>query len=176
MSTQKHSRSSSAPAPPPSPNRPLLPHHASSSSSSDFNSVVRKSSPLNPSSPSSTPTKKPSALPESDASNNTLSPSTPPLFRPRGKSVSTLRDKSPSGAPISRVVSNDSPGRSYRDRSPGRIETPPLKPTTSTWWSTGEVVPRPWRDPKRKKTVPSEQTEGWVHTKEVSWVAKLCHV
>lgn len=29
------------------------------------------------------------------------------------------------------------------------------------------MIPRPWRDPpKRKKTVPPEQTEGWVHTRE----------
>ena len=68
-----------------------------------------------------------------------------------------------------------------RSRSPGRFgvrwsivanETPPGSPS-SGWWgksTDGSSAPqhRPWRDPpKRKRTIPPEQTEGWDHTKLV---------
>ncbi|GLB45720.1 putative protein tyrosine kinase [Lyophyllum shimeji] len=48
--------------------------------------------------------------------------------------------------------------------------TPPNAPPSSWWGGSGhdlEVAHRPWRDPpRRKKTVPEEQTEGYVHTRE----------
>lgn len=62
-----------------------------------------------------------------------------------------------------------SPGRnSVWKSSPDSSPTPP-NGAPSTWWNGGEIIPRPWRDsPKKKKTVPEEQTEGFVRTRQVS--------
>ena len=38
---------------------------------------------------------------------------------------------------------------------------------SASWWTSVEVIPRPW-DEKRKKTVPVEQAEGYVRTRDVS--------
>ncbi|KAJ7079089.1 hypothetical protein B0H15DRAFT_520827 [Mycena belliarum] len=48
-------------------------------------------------------------------------------------------------------------------------EQPEPAPSPS-WWGRNvreEALPRPWRDPPRRKgTIPSEQTDGWSHTKK----------
>lgn len=39
----------------------------------------------------------------------------------------------------------------------------------STWWSHRIHSPRPWAEPsKRKRTIPVEQAEGYIHTRSVS--------
>ncbi|KAK7455814.1 hypothetical protein VKT23_010848 [Stygiomarasmius scandens] len=69
---------------------------------------------------------------------------------------------------------------SFRLRSRSRSKTPglnledvkaqgPMTPTSfSTWWKSDETkIPRPWKDsPKRKDSVPQEQTQGWVVTRD----------
>ncbi|KAG6902523.1 hypothetical protein C0995_015340 [Termitomyces sp. Mi166 len=51
-----------------------------------------------------------------------------------------------------------------------RLATPPMA-SPASWWGgrddPSEEEHRPWKDPpRRKKTVPEEQTEGWIHTRE----------
>ncbi|RDB18261.1 Dual specificity protein kinase splA [Hypsizygus marmoreus] len=145
-------------------------------------------SPLNPSATLPTTTAgSPSPL--------SSSPPKPFPARPRGHSTSTIKppltSQSPSFPRRERLLSvQDAPGSpeavddgtprsSFRERSrspndpssssprSARTQTPPNEPPSS-WWGNNELVPRPWRDPgpKRKKTVPEEQTEGWVHTRQ----------
>ncbi len=38
---------------------------------------------------------------------------------------------------------------------------------SSSWWTSVEVIPRPW-DEKKKKSVPVEQADGYVRTRDVS--------
>ena len=48
----------------------------------------------------------------------------------------------------------------------GGTEISPNEESTA-WWTSREIIPRPWEE-KRQKTVPVEQTEGFVRTREVS--------
>ncbi|KAI0820557.1 hypothetical protein BC628DRAFT_1397178 [Trametes gibbosa] len=204
------SRAKSSPAVTPiSPTRstplsPVSPSFASpppisshSSSDSGTPSVVKVSSPLNP---SASPSHKPSPLPAGDVSPSaryaTPASQSAQTVRPRGGSVSTIRG--PSITPtnplhIARVSSNPIPastpasdfrsrsrasslvhrGRSvspFRDfsiiwrRSSHGDATPPNGESTS-WWTKREVTVRPWEE-RRHRTIPSEQTEGWVRTRE----------
>ncbi|KAI0742205.1 hypothetical protein C8Q80DRAFT_1186590 [Daedaleopsis nitida] len=69
----------------------------------------------------------------------------------RGRSISPLRD-------LSFI---------WRSHSQGN-ETPPHGESTS-WWTSREVFPRPWdekEEKKRQKTVPVEQTEGYMRTRQ----------
>ncbi|KAI0632558.1 hypothetical protein C8Q77DRAFT_1058832 [Trametes polyzona] len=42
--------------------------------------------------------------------------------------------------------------------------TPPNGESTS-WWTNREVIPRPWEE-RRQRSVPTEQSEGWVRTRQ----------
>ncbi|KAJ6587171.1 hypothetical protein DFH09DRAFT_1308232 [Mycena vulgaris] len=46
----------------------------------------------------------------------------------------------------------------------------PASPSPASWWGRNvrdEMLPRPWRDPPRRKgTIPSEQTDSWSHTRK----------
>lgn len=48
-----------------------------------------------------------------------------------------------------------------------RSETPP-NGVPRTWWSSGETEARPWMEPEKRKSVPPEQAEGWIRTRDVS--------
>ncbi|KAG7443780.1 uncharacterized protein BT62DRAFT_995815 [Guyanagaster necrorhizus] len=130
--------------------------------SSESASIVKVSSPLNPSSPR-------------------------PECRRRGHSVSTLGELPTSpllSAPTSSLaiaILGDKESSSFRSRSrsksPGVIDESVWKksvgaPTSlgesaSTWWGKGEFVPRPWKEsPKRRHSLPAEQKEGWVLTRQ----------
>ncbi|KII83772.1 hypothetical protein PLICRDRAFT_95753 [Plicaturopsis crispa FD-325 SS-3] len=170
---------------------PAPPIHATSSES-----TVKVSSPLNPDSlPTKRPAGLPDSSSEQSVQQVVHSPPAFG-HRSRGQSESTLRDvpisslTSPSAtsisiaamsrlppdsrpSPTSLVQRDRSKSPSYRDRSPGRLgleegsRTPPGGPPQSWWNRTDEIVSRPWRDtPKRKKTVPPEQTDGWEYTKK----------
>lgn len=110
-----------------------------------------------------------------------VAPSPPTLKgRHRGHSISVAalarRASDIVAPPLSRVASSCSRAlhpnaeaeeftTSFRSRGPA---TAPDSSALSTWWSGNELIPRPWTDPpKSKKTVPSEQTEGWIQTREV---------
>src|SRR5260221_2583758 len=70
----------------------------------------------------------------------------------------------------------------FRSRSPSRARSQGTSPerghepdngdsTTPslTWWNHRVHPPRPWAEPsKRKRTVPPEQVEGYLHTRSVS--------
>ncbi|KAI0945901.1 hypothetical protein AcV7_010017 [Taiwanofungus camphoratus] len=47
--------------------------------------------------------------------------------------------------------------------APNRAETPPHGAPLS-WWNSGEPAHRPWHE-RKQRTVPIEQTEGWVRTR-----------
>lgn len=69
----------------------------------------------------------------------------------------------------------------FRSRSPSRARSQGTSPEgghepdngdsttpSSTWWSHRIHAPRPWAEPsKRKRTVPPEQVEGYLHTRSV---------
>ena len=48
-----------------------------------------------------------------------------------------------------------------------RSETPP-NGVPRSWWSAGETESRPWTEVEKRKSVPPEQAEGWVRTRDVS--------
>lgn len=161
--------SSKSKSPTPSPkssprikSSPLLPHTSSSESST----TVKTSSPLNPSVSSKRTTPLSSSPDTGDIGNR--------LHVDSGGS--TTRSPSPSrvGA-LSRIVATNSMqrGRSpspHRGRavSPsGRSDSHSPDPSES-WWGSRELLTRPWHDPpKRKKTIPPEQSERWDVTRHV---------
>ncbi|KAF8890966.1 hypothetical protein BD779DRAFT_1515523 [Infundibulicybe gibba] len=113
--------------------------------------------------------------PTMSLSNSRSATPTPPVTRPRvilpPQVVST-----PSSLSFDDFSRGSSSFRS-RSRSPGRNRAiirrgdsdEPSSPSDppSSWWGGSELIPRPWRDPpRRKKTIPPEQTESWVHTRE----------
>ena len=69
----------------------------------------------------------------------------------------------------------------FRSRSPSRPRSQGTSPErghepdngdsttpSSTWWNHRIHPPRPWAEPsKRKRTVPPEQVEGYLHTRSV---------
>ncbi|KAI9060336.1 hypothetical protein FKP32DRAFT_1656183 [Trametes sanguinea] len=195
-SQPKPPRSSANPAsppPPPPPPPPMSSHSSSDASTVKVSSPLNPSPspkakplPLPPAEPSSrytTPaslssqtvrprgasvsTIKPPSLPSSSAvhiarvasnpppattSSTTFSP--PPDFRSRSR-ASSLAHRGRSASP-------------FRDFSlvfrGSSSATPPNGESTS-WWSKVELMPRPWQE-RRQRTVPQEQTEGWVRTRE----------
>lgn len=75
----------------------------------------------------------------------------------RSRSSSTSRGRSPLRESVF----------TWRIRS-RRSETPP-NGVPRSWWSSGETEARPWMEAeKRKSSVPTEQAEGWVRTRDVS--------
>ncbi|KAI0753878.1 hypothetical protein C8Q74DRAFT_1307834 [Fomes fomentarius] len=96
----------------------------------------------------------------SPAATNSLSSSTTTLtaaasdFRSRSRASSTGQ-RGRSASPLRDL--------SFIWRTP-RNDTPPHGEST-TWWSSTEIVPRPW-DEKKQKTVPVEQTEGYMRTRQ----------
>lgn len=90
-----------------------------------------------------------------------------------------------SGAALSSTLpaiildSTSAPPSLFRSRSPSRARSQGTSPerghepdngnSTSTWWNHRIHPPRPWAEPsKRKRTVPPEQVEGYLHTRSVS--------
>ena len=145
---------------------PPLPHHSSSESST----TAKMSSPLNPlaSSKRTTPL----------SSSPGTSPGTGGIEdRLRVDSTgSTTRSPSPSRAEaLSRFANANSlkRGRSpspHRDgaRSPSRGSGSHAPDLAASWWSGRELPARPWVEPpKRKKTIPPEQSERWAVTRQV---------
>ncbi|KAF9462807.1 hypothetical protein BDZ94DRAFT_697448 [Collybia nuda] len=161
-------------------------------------SAVRVSSPLNPSSsPSSsgaaTPTRSPQLpLPTqgrprghstSTIHQNVSATSFSTLANPLSRVTSEPAVQFSPTLTISDYDHDDVLRSSFRNRSRSSFgsrsrspkqdtrgaQTPPGGPPSSWWGGGSDLIPRPWRDPpKKKKTVPSEQTEGWVNTREVS--------
>ena len=145
-------------------------------------STPRRPSPLNAISWSPSPT--PTLLPSSSLL------STPPPLRGRtfcsfaGRDPSPVRDaltpiSRTTSAPSSTIpqpsppvaVSSSSPAHSSQT-SPEPEERTPTP--TSTWWSHKPHTPRPWTEPsKRKRTVPPEQMEAYVHTRSVRHISKV---
>ncbi|KAI0317882.1 hypothetical protein OF83DRAFT_1171602 [Amylostereum chailletii] len=96
----------------------------------------------------STSTSPPSLFPRSFAHVSSV----------RDRSASGSRDPSPAGREVARVGTDDEDGAA----SPG-----------STWWRQKAQPPRPWHEgPKRKKTIPVEQTDGYNHTRQTASVKK----
>ncbi|OSC98358.1 hypothetical protein PYCCODRAFT_1480695 [Trametes coccinea BRFM310] len=89
--------------------------------------------------------------PPATTSSTTFSP--PPDFRSRSR-ASSLAHRGRSASP-------------FRDFSlvwrSSSTATPPNGESTS-WWTKMELMPRPWQE-RRQRTVPHEQTEGWVRTR-----------
>ncbi|KAF8060214.1 hypothetical protein FPV67DRAFT_1513824 [Lyophyllum atratum] len=166
---------------------PASPSMGATSSSLQF-------TPSTSSSNSTTPTHTPKLLPPDILSPPSPFPSRPrgqstSIIRQPRSSFSL-------GTPLSRVISEPSVPLAHNERdekqdvnafkvfgitmSRGRMDsmegtvmgtsTPPNAPPSSWWGGYGrdtEVAHRPWRDPpRRKKTVPEEQTEGYIHTRQ----------
>jgi len=163
--------SSSSKSPTPSPNSspkikssplPPIPHNSSSESST----AVKIPSPLNPSAFSKRTTPL-SSSPDSGGIE----------YRLRVDSTgSTTRSPSPSRADaLSRIVTTNflQRGRSsspHREGtgSPSRGNNPNTTDPSDSWWGDRALLARPWHDPpKRKQTVPPEQSERWVVTRQV---------
>ncbi|KAH9924941.1 hypothetical protein B0H21DRAFT_886279 [Amylocystis lapponica] len=162
--------------PPPSPSSPH-------SSSSDSPSAVKMPSPLNPSSASQ---KRDFPTIEIQQASP---PFTPAIVRSRGASVSTIRPSPNTSQPISRVTSSPLPAsvassfsslgfdpQHARSRSSSTGDrgssVSPLRDLALTWRHSPEAwrhpqmpVSRPWQE-KKQKSVPPEQTEGWIRTRE----------
>src|SRR5712671_3700105 len=159
-------------------------------SSSDLSSSPRTPSPLNPNSYSQSPSPTP---PSRSALLHTPPPASARirLHSFAGRDPSPVREAL---VPLSRVSSApavslstaaanslsivDAPiassslfrpslGASAADR--GNESDHERSVTTAlTWWSHRLHPPRPWAEPsKRKRTVPTEQVEGYVHTRSV---------
>lgn len=79
------------------------------------------------------------------------SPPAPSIGSPNSTTSSLFRARSPS--------------RHYSPRTSPELEESTTTPA-STWWSHKLHPPRPWTEPsKRKRTVPPEQAEAYVHTR-----------
>lgn len=86
-----------------------------------------------------------------------------------------------SSSPLPSIVLDapiTAPPSVFRARSPSRARTqgpsperggePETGAPASTWWSHRIHPPRPWAEhPKRKRTLPPEQVEGYLHTRSV---------
>jgi abelson tyrosine-protein kinase 1 len=92
-----------------------------------------------------------------------------------------------SSSPLPAIVLDapaTAPPSVFRARSPSRARSqgpsperggePETGTPPSTWWSHRIHPPRPWAEhPKRKRTLPSEQVEGYLHTRSVRKNASL---
>jgi len=141
---------------------PPLPHHSSSESST----TTKRSSPLNPSTPSNRTTPLSSSPGTGGIEDRLRVDST----------GSTIRNPSPSRAEaLSRFANTNSlkRGRSpspHRDgaRSSSRGRGSHAPDLTVSWWGGRELPARPWVEPpKKKKTIPPEQSERWTVTRQV---------
>ncbi|KAH9985258.1 hypothetical protein BJV77DRAFT_1084863 [Russula vinacea] len=158
-------------------------------SSSDYSSSPRTPSPLNPNSQSPSPTPTPpsrtSLLPTPPPTADRVR-----LHSFTGRDPSPVRNalipmsratsapsSIPQSSPLPVALSSSSPPtivvgspRSttpslFRARSPSQPEEDTTTPA-STWWSQRIHPPRPWAEPsKRKRTVPPQQAEAYVHTR-----------
>jgi hypothetical protein len=163
--------SSSSKSPTPSPKgsprlkplpSPPFPH----SSSSESSATVKISSPLNPSL-SSKRTTPLSSSPDTGGIEQRL----------RVNSTgSTVRSPSPSRTDTRSGIFATNPlkrGRSpspHRERSgsPSRGKGFDAAELGDSWWGSRELPARPWHEPpKRRKTIPPEQTERWEITRNV---------
>lgn len=146
-------------------------------------SSPKRPSPLNP---NATPLIRPKPLHTVSDDDATIRPSSPPL-RGRATSISDgglptdhHAKSTPGTSSLSLPLLNDelrstsrerskSPGPTLFDAS-GQEGEENLK---SSWWAEKHVS-RPWHDsPKRKQTVPKEQTEAFQSTRSVSISALL---
>lgn len=139
--------------------------------------LSRNGSPLNP---NSTPTEKPLPLPPSHSDDSLSAPSQSPHVRGRKISAvsdiggAAMRAQNLDSSTLSLPVLFDTEGiRSTfreRSRSPGRLDDSTHDPEPSllsSWWNEKHFS-RPWHDsPKRKDTVPKEQTEAFESTRTV---------
>ncbi|KAI8992697.1 hypothetical protein BD414DRAFT_481927 [Trametes punicea] len=164
---------------------PLNPSPSSPAKPSPFPSIPDPSSPSPPSQRYATPaslssqtvrprgisvsTIRPPSLPSGAALHIARVASNPPPIT----TSSTTFAAQPDFRSRSRTSSLAHRGRSaspFRDfslawRSSSReAPTPPHGESTS-WWTKIELLPRPWHE-RRQRTVPQEQTEGWVRTRE----------
>ncbi|KAI0270447.1 hypothetical protein BC834DRAFT_922465 [Gloeopeniophorella convolvens] len=187
MSSHESSRSSRSPSPG-GATRTVIPPFGMHAGSPDLTSSPHASSPLNPrshsQSPASTPPSRSSLLP--------TPPAAAPRLRVHSF---TALDPSPGREsvgpiPLSRVTSAPAPLRSagssaslstiffavptntassFRSRSVSRSRSRDEEGAAtpaSTWWSHHIHPPRPWAEhAKRKRTVPVEQAEGYIHTR-----------
>ncbi|KAA1466979.1 hypothetical protein DENSPDRAFT_63475 [Dentipellis sp. KUC8613] len=88
-------------------------------------------------------------------------------------SLSTISFHRPGAGSTFRSRSRSASQSRSREVSPNRVtlqvnvvEEEGLSPA-STWWNRKVHPPRPWSEaPKRKKTIPAAQTEGYLHTRE----------
>ncbi|KAJ7838687.1 hypothetical protein B0H13DRAFT_2239665 [Mycena leptocephala] len=80
--------------------------------------------------------------------------------------LSRSRSQSQSHTSFSATIS---PTTVIADARPAPCDHP-ASPAPASWWGRNvrdEILPRPWRDPPRRKgTVPSEQTDSWGHTRK----------
>ncbi|KAF9647369.1 hypothetical protein BDM02DRAFT_2705085 [Thelephora ganbajun] len=140
---------------------PPLPHHSSSESPT----TVKISSPLN----QSVSPKRTTPLSSSSETGGIE-------YRLRVDSTgSTTRSPSPSRVDaLSRIVAanslqrgrSPSPHREHAGSLPRRSDSHTPNPSDS-WWGIRELHVRPWYDhPKRKKTIPPEQSERWAITRQ----------
>jgi hypothetical protein len=85
--------------------------------------------------------------------------------------LSRSRSQSQSHTSFSATIS---PTTVIADARPAPCDHP-ASPAPASWWGRNvrdEILPRPWRDPPRRKgTVPSEQTDSWGHTRKASTFA-----
>ncbi|KAK7005721.1 kinase domain-containing protein [Favolaschia claudopus] len=85
------------------------------------------------------------------------------------KIVSSFRARSRSLSQSHPILPAMSPTTTIPEAPAGPAEQP-ASPPPASWWGRNvrdESLPRPWSDPpKRKGTVPSEQTDSWGHTRK----------
>jgi hypothetical protein len=118
--------------------------------------------------PMSRATSAPSTIPQSNPVPVPLSNSSPPaiVFGSPSSTTSSLfraRARSPS-----RFQASGTPPEHGHEPEEGTT-TP-----ASTWWSHKLQPPRPWAEPsKRKRTVPPEQAEAYVHTRSVRYLCNF---
>ena len=160
--------SSPSKSPTPSPKSSLRLKHLPPphNSSSDSPTILKTSSPLDP----SVSPKRVTPLASSPVEGGIQ-------YRLCGDSTgSTVRSPSPARVDVfSRIFITDSlqrdrPRSPHRGRAPSSfMESDSHSPELSDgWWGNRELLARPWHEPhKHKQTVPSEQTERWQVTRQV---------
>ncbi|KAI0049057.1 hypothetical protein FA95DRAFT_1538888 [Auriscalpium vulgare] len=168
-----------------------LPHASSSDSSVKVSSPLNPRS--HSQSPATTPIAHPGLLPTSSPpSSRTPRVRVHSFSAASGPNYAQPPDSAL--IPITRVSSNPlphnnsstslstlvfgAPSSTFRHRSPSTSRSRGASPVrgevvlgsatpTSTWWSRRAHPPRPWDEsPKKKKTIPAEQTEGYLDTRK----------
>lgn len=158
-----------------------------STTSSDSTSTVRVPSPLagNPlasaiEGETTLPANRPRGHSTSTIRDHTPSRSTSPLSRVTSNPVppsysASIADSLSTNTRYLEDRSASSFRQRSRSKSPGQqlfdgdfVSSTALGTTPSSWWNNQEETRRPWKDsPKREKTIPTEQVEGWEHTRIV---------